>query len=123
MPAPDLVTAELTLTGRITTASNATFLGSIGDVVVVYKPIAGAVPIVSATAVPALLLGAAKLGWLDAEQALLLAMAVIILRLASLGWVVGHLRQQRASIRTFLSGMLLALAGIAAATLKWWLTH
>lgn len=36
---------------------------------------------------------------------------------------VGHLRQQRASIRTFLSGMLLALAGIAAATLKWWLTH
>ncbi|WP_442545259.1 SCO1664 family protein [Arthrobacter sp. KN11-1C] len=45
MPAPDLVTAELTLTGRITTASNATFLGSIGDVVVVYKPIAGENPL------------------------------------------------------------------------------
>lgn len=45
MPAPDLVTAELTLTGRITTASNATFLGSIGDVVVVYKPIAGEKPL------------------------------------------------------------------------------
>ncbi len=45
MPAPDLVTAELTLTGRITTASNATFLGSIGDVVVVYKPIAGECPL------------------------------------------------------------------------------
>ena len=45
MPAPDLVTAELTLTGRITTASNATFLGSIGDVVVVYKPIAGESPL------------------------------------------------------------------------------
>ena len=44
MPAPDLVTAELTLTDRITTASNATFLGSIGDVVVVYKPIAGESP-------------------------------------------------------------------------------
>ncbi|MDQ0633727.1 putative repeat protein (TIGR03843 family) [Arthrobacter pascens] len=41
MPAPDLLTAELTLTGRITTASNATFLGSIGDTAVVYKPIAG----------------------------------------------------------------------------------
>ncbi|MDO5754419.1 MAG: phosphatidylinositol kinase, partial [Arthrobacter sp.] len=27
MAVPDLVTAELTLTGRITTASNATFLG------------------------------------------------------------------------------------------------
>lgn len=45
MPAPDLVTAELTLTGRITTASNATFLGSIGDVMVVYKPLAGEKPL------------------------------------------------------------------------------
>ncbi|MGB9033423.1 phosphatidylinositol kinase [Arthrobacter sp. UCD-GKA] len=45
MPAPDLTTAELTLTGRITTASNATFLGSIGDAVVVYKPMAGEQPL------------------------------------------------------------------------------
>ena len=45
MPAPDLVTAELTLTGRITTASNATFLGRIGDVMVVYKPMAGESPL------------------------------------------------------------------------------
>ncbi|MDQ0756633.1 SCO1664 family protein [Arthrobacter sp. B3I4] len=45
MPATDLVTAELTLTGRLTTASNATFLGSIGDAVVVYKPIAGESPL------------------------------------------------------------------------------
>ena len=45
MAAPDLATSELTLTGRITTASNATFLGSIGGVVVVYKPIAGESPL------------------------------------------------------------------------------
>ncbi|MCV9995643.1 SCO1664 family protein [Paeniglutamicibacter sp. ZC-3] len=45
MPTPDLVAAELTLTGRITTASNATFLGSIGDVAVVYKPMAGESPL------------------------------------------------------------------------------
>jgi uncharacterized repeat protein (TIGR03843 family) len=45
MPATDLVTAELTLTGRIRTASNATFLGTIGDVVVVYKPIDGENPL------------------------------------------------------------------------------
>ncbi|MCC9146834.1 MULTISPECIES: SCO1664 family protein [unclassified Arthrobacter] len=45
MPAPDLGTDELTLTGRITTASNATFLGSIGDAAVVYKPIAGEKPL------------------------------------------------------------------------------
>ncbi|MBB5641515.1 putative repeat protein (TIGR03843 family) [Cryobacterium roopkundense] len=36
---------ELTLRGRITTASNATFLGSIGDTAVVYKPIAGERPL------------------------------------------------------------------------------
>jgi uncharacterized repeat protein (TIGR03843 family) len=45
MPAEDLVTGELTVTGRIRTASNATFLGSIGDVVVVYKPVAGESPL------------------------------------------------------------------------------
>lgn len=45
MSATDLLTAELTLTGRIRTASNATFLGRIGDVVVVYKPIAGESPL------------------------------------------------------------------------------
>ena len=44
MPAPDLA-AELTLTGRMTTASNATFLGSIGAAAVVYKPIAGEKPL------------------------------------------------------------------------------
>ncbi|RDV08784.1 MULTISPECIES: SCO1664 family protein [unclassified Arthrobacter] len=45
MPAPDLLTAELTLTGRIRTASNATFVGTIGDTTVVYKPIAGEKPL------------------------------------------------------------------------------
>jgi uncharacterized repeat protein (TIGR03843 family) len=45
MPTPDLVADELVLTGRITTASNATFLGSIGEVTVVYKPIAGESPL------------------------------------------------------------------------------
>lgn len=45
MHAPDLLTAELTLTGRITTASNATFLGSVGGTTVVYKPIAGEKPL------------------------------------------------------------------------------
>ena len=41
----DLIGGELKLTGRITTASNATFLGSIDDVVVVYKPVAGEHPL------------------------------------------------------------------------------
>lgn len=41
----DLVDGDLELTGRITTASNATFLGSIDGVTVVYKPIAGENPL------------------------------------------------------------------------------
>lgn len=45
MTSPDLGTAELQLTGRITTASNATFLGRIGERRVVYKPIAGEQPL------------------------------------------------------------------------------
>ena len=45
MPAPDLLTDELILTGRITTASNATFVGRIGDTAVVYKPISGEKPL------------------------------------------------------------------------------
>ncbi len=45
MPEIDLLTDELTLTGRITTASNATFLGSIGEAAVVYKPIRGEKPL------------------------------------------------------------------------------
>ncbi|MHC5796419.1 SCO1664 family protein [Lacisediminihabitans sp. FW035] len=41
----DLVRGELEITGRITTASNATFLATIGDTTVVYKPIAGERPL------------------------------------------------------------------------------
>lgn len=45
MSASDLVTGELVLTGRLTSASNATFLAGIGDAVVVYKPVAGEAPL------------------------------------------------------------------------------
>ncbi|MBO3103503.1 SCO1664 family protein [Cellulomonas fengjieae] len=41
----DLVTGELELVGRITIASNATFLATIGGVSVVYKPVAGERPL------------------------------------------------------------------------------
>ncbi|MFP7832535.1 SCO1664 family protein [Marisediminicola sp. LYQ134] len=41
----DLLSGDLALSGRITTASNATFLGTVGDTVVVYKPIAGEKPL------------------------------------------------------------------------------
>ncbi|MCJ1686891.1 SCO1664 family protein [Rathayibacter sp. VKM Ac-2927] len=41
----ELQSGELELTGRITVASNATFLGSIGGTSVVYKPVAGEKPL------------------------------------------------------------------------------
>jgi uncharacterized repeat protein (TIGR03843 family) len=44
-PDADLVGGELELAGRITTASNGTFLGGIGDTMVVYKPLAGERPL------------------------------------------------------------------------------
>jgi hypothetical protein len=43
--------------------------------------------------------------------------------MAALGWVVGHLRRERASALTFRFGVLLALTCSGAAALKWWLTH
>lgn len=42
---PDLQDGELVLHGRITTASNATFVGEIDGVTVVYKPVAGEQPL------------------------------------------------------------------------------
>jgi uncharacterized repeat protein (TIGR03843 family) len=42
---PDLVDGDLALTERIVSASNATFVGHIGDITVVYKPIAGEQPL------------------------------------------------------------------------------
>ena len=41
----DLDGGELEVVGRITVASNATFVGRIGDIVVVYKPVAGERPL------------------------------------------------------------------------------
>lgn len=45
IPAADLVDGDLVLTARILPASNATFVGNIGDVAVVYKPVAGERPL------------------------------------------------------------------------------
>ena len=41
----DLLTGDLELVGRLRTASNATFVARIGEVTVVYKPVAGEAPL------------------------------------------------------------------------------
>jgi hypothetical protein len=90
---------------------------------VVAHELRNSVPILSATAVPALLTTASLLGWLDPDVALPIAISWIVLRIAALGAVVGHLRRERASGLTFWFGVLLALACMGAAVLKWWLAH
>lgn len=45
MTPPDLVEGDIELEGRIMAASNATFVGRIGDLTVVYKPVAGEQPL------------------------------------------------------------------------------
>ncbi len=82
-----------------------------------------AVPIVSASSGPALLMVAVLLGWWPPGTALAIAIAVTTVRLAVLGWVIGYVRGKPPSLRTFLAGIVLALTGLTVAVLKWWLTH
>ena len=57
---------------------------------VVVHELRNSVPILSAITVPALLTSASLLGWLDPDVALPVAISWIVLRIAALGWVVGH---------------------------------
>jgi len=82
-----------------------------------------AVPIASSALTPAVLMLTALLGWIDPTVGLLMALAVTVLRLAGLGWVVGRLRREPATFRTFLAGILLAVVCVGVSVLKWWLTH
>jgi hypothetical protein len=84
---------------------------------------ADALPIASSAIMPALLLTLALMGWIDPAIGLMLSIIVTVVRLSGLGWVVGRLRQRRASFRTFLIGMMLGVVCIVVAILKWWLTH
>ena len=82
-----------------------------------------AVPIASAALGPALLMVASLLGWWTPGLALAIAIGITVVRLAVLGWVIGYVRGDPPSLRTFLAGIVLALTGLTVAVLKWWLTH
>ena len=82
-----------------------------------------ALPIVTAAGAPAALL---LLGWtdvLDTDVVLVLALALVDIRLALLGSVVAHASGEGSSTRVFLAGFALAVVAAAAAALKWQLTH
>jgi hypothetical protein len=82
-----------------------------------------AVPIASSAITPAALMAVVLVGWVAPITGLILAISVTVLRLAGLGFVVARLRQKKASLRTILAGILLAVVCVVAALVKWWLTH
>jgi hypothetical protein len=86
---------------------------------VVLHELRNSVPTLAALTVPALLSSGSLPGWLDPDVALPVAISWIVLRIAALGWVVRHLRRERASALTFRYGVLLALTCSGAAALKW----
>lgn len=82
-----------------------------------------ALPIVTSVGAPAALLALAWAGVWDAGVVLIVALALVDLRLALLGSVVARMSGERSSARVFLAGFALAVVAAAAAVLKWQLTH
>ncbi|UCR89425.1 hypothetical protein [Mycetocola spongiae] len=82
-----------------------------------------ALPIASSTTIPVLLLVAAALGWLPPAGALLTAQLVTVIRMGLLGLILGHLRKEKSSFRSILTGILIAVAFAGIAGLKAFLTH
>ncbi|MFD1826991.1 hypothetical protein [Mumia zhuanghuii] len=80
-------------------------------------------PIASTASLPVLLMLAAYAGWIAESWALGLAIAVIVVRLAALGWIVAQIAGKRGSREMFGSGFALAVLGILAAVLEWQLKH
>ena len=87
------------------------------------REIRGALPIATAAGIPAAVLVLAWTDLLDAGVVLVLALALVDLRLALIGSVVARISGERSSTRVFLSGLVLAVVAASAAVLKWQLTH
>lgn len=81
------------------------------------------VPILSAAAVPAVLMVVGSLEWLDATWCLRLAEAWIVVRLFILGLIVGRLQGHPVTLRTWIASAALAASALAVVALKVVLTH
>ncbi|GAB3124354.1 hypothetical protein [Glaciibacter psychrotolerans] len=82
-----------------------------------------AMPIVSSTTIPAVLLAAAWIGWLTPVAAVAVAVLVTVGRMALLGVILSHLRAEKSSLRTILAGVALAVVCVVVAAVKILLTH
>lgn len=82
-----------------------------------------AVPIVTSTIVPTVVLVAAWLGWIEGGMAWTTAIGATLLRLSFLGPVAAWVAREPVSPWPFVAGVLLALSIAVIALLKAMLTH
>lgn len=80
-------------------------------------------PVLTSGVLPAVILLVGWWGWLEPDPVVLLADAVVLLRIAGTGVVVARLRNERSSVRIFAIGIGLAVIGAAIGGLKVYLTH
>jgi CBS domain containing-hemolysin-like protein len=79
-------------------------------------------PIITSAVLPIVLLLAALIGWLEPKTAQLLAELVMILRIASISYVIGRVRHEKVTTGTHLAAFAIALAGCLVVALKLVLT-
>jgi hypothetical protein len=89
----------------------------------IVEEVRNALPIATSALVPTAVLAAGWAGLVDHATSLVVALALIALRLALLGSGVAHVSGERSSRRMVAAGLGLALLGGVAAVLKWRLTH
>jgi hypothetical protein len=82
-----------------------------------------AVPIVSSGSAPVVVLALGWWGVLDDRAAVLLAGAVVVVRLAGMGVATARLGGQPASRRQVVAGLVLAAISGVVVVLKVWLLH
>jgi hypothetical protein len=87
------------------------------------EEIRDAVPILSAGVFPALIYGGLALHWLDTRPTEVVAIALLVLRLAGTGLTVERLSDRRASAGSLWVGIGFALIGAGIAYLKVFFTH
>ncbi len=80
-------------------------------------------PVLSSAVVPILVLATAYVGWLEPFTAQVIAEVTILIRIASMVFVITRLRGQRPSGSTLLAAAVLAIAATAVVVLKVVLTH
>lgn len=82
-----------------------------------------ALPVLSSTAIPTVILSLGYWKLTSVDTAWTLANTLIIIRLLFNGIIVARYREEKITLRAILSGLVLAIAATAVALLKGYLTH